>query len=58
MDFVKTRTRETFLSYYRIYNNNLPQHLSIEKFLALQNLRKKKETVIQKSDKGNSLAIP
>ena len=33
------------------------QHLSKEEFLALQNLRKNKNIVIQKSDKGNSAVI-
>ena len=40
LDFVKTRTKEAALSSYRNYNNNVPQHLSEEEFLALQNLRK------------------
>ena len=55
LDFVKTRTKEEPLSSYRNYNNNVPQHLSKEEFLALQNLRKNKNIVIQKSDKGNSV---
>ena len=57
MDFVKTRTKEVALSSYRNYNNNVPQHLSKEEFLALQNLRKNKNIVIQKSDKGNSAVV-
>ena len=56
-DFVKTRTKEAALSSYRNYNNNVPQHLSKEEFLALQNLRKNKNIVIQKSDKGNSVVV-
>ena len=40
LDFVKTRTKEAALSSYRNYNNNVPQHLCKEEFLALQNLRK------------------
>ena len=52
-DFVKTRTKEAALSSYQNYNKNVPQHLSKEEFLALQNLRKNKNIVIQKSDKGN-----
>ena len=35
----------------------MPQHLSKEEFLALQNLQKKRNIVIQKSDKGNSVVI-
>ena len=57
LDFVKARTKEAALSSYRNYNNNVPQHLSKEEFLALQNLRKNKNIVIQKSDKGNSVVI-
>ena len=57
LDFVKTRTKEIALSSYRNYNNNVPQHLSKEEFLALQNLRKSRNTVIQKSDKSNSVVI-
>ena len=35
----------------------MPKHVSNEKMLALQNLRKKKNTVIQKSGKSNSTVI-
>ena len=56
-DFVKTRTKKAALSSYRNYNNNVPQHLSKEEFLALQNLCKNENFVIQKSDKGNSVVI-
>ena len=57
LDFVKTRTKEVALSSYRNYDNNVPQHLSKQEFLALQNLRKNKNIGIQKSDKGNSLVV-
>ena len=57
LDFVKTRTKEAALSSYRNYNNNVPQRLSKEDFLALQNLRKNKNIVIQRSDKGNSVVV-
>ena len=57
LDFVKTRTKEAALSSYRNYNNNVPQHLSKEEFLALQNVRKNKNIAIQKSDKGNSVVV-
>ena len=57
LDFVKTRIKEVALSTYRNYNDNVPQHLSKEEFLALQNLRKNKNIVIQKSDKGNSVVV-
>ena len=52
LDFVKTRTKEAPLSSYRNYHNNVPQYLSKEEFLALQNLCKNKNIVIQKSDRG------
>ena len=55
--FVKTRTKEAILSSYRSYNNNVPQHLSKKEFLALQNLRKSKNIVIQKCYKRNSVVI-
>ena len=57
LDFGKTRAKEAALSSYRNYNNNVPQHLSKEDFLALQNLHKNKILVIQKSDKGNSVVV-
>ena len=57
LDFVKTRTKDAALSCYRNYNNNLPRYFSNEEFLALQNLRKNKNIVIQKSDQGNSIVI-
>ena len=57
LDFVKTRTKEAALSSYRNYNSNVPQHLSKQEFLALQNLRKNKNVVIQISDKGNSVVV-
>ena len=52
LEFVKTRTKEEALPSYRNYKNNVPQYLSKEE---LQNLRK--NIVIEKSDKGNSVAI-
>ena len=57
LDFIKTRTKEAAFSSYRNYNNNVPQHLPKEEFLALQNLRKNKKIVIQKSNKGHSVVI-
>ena len=38
LDFVKAKTKEAALSSYRSYNNNIPQNLSKEEFIALQNL--------------------
>ena len=57
LDFVKTRTKEVALPSNQNYNNNASQHLFREEFLALQNLRKNKNIVIQKSDKSNSVVI-
>ena len=36
LDFVKAKTKEEAISSYRSYNNNVPQNLSEEKFIALQ----------------------
>ena len=57
LDLVKIKIKEEALPSYRNDNNNVPQHLFQEEFLGLQNLRKKKNIVIQKSDKGNSVVI-
>ena len=55
--FVKAKTEEAALFSYRSYNNNVPQNLSKEEFIALQNLSKNKNLIILKSDKNNSVAI-
>ena len=47
LNFIKARTKEAPLSSYWNYNNNVPQHLSKEEFLALQNLCKNKNIVIK-----------
>ena len=57
LDSVKAKTKEATLSSYRSYNNNAHQSLSKEEFIALQNLSKNKDLIIQKSDKGNSTVI-
>ena len=57
LDFVKTKTKEAALSSYRSYTNNMPQNLSKEEFIALLNLSKNKELIIQKFNKGNSVVI-
>ena len=56
LDFVNTKIKETALSSFRQCNNNLPQNLSKEELAALTVLSKK-DTVIEKSEKGNSVAI-
>ena len=35
IDFIKTKTKDIALSSFRIYNNNVPQHLSKGEFNAL-----------------------
>ena len=57
LDFVKTKSKEAALSSNRTYNNNVPQNLSSDEFLALTNLSKNKDLIIQKSDTGNSVVI-
>ena len=54
LDFVKAKTKEGALSSYRSYNNIVPQNLSKEEFISLQNFSKNKDLIIRKSGKGNS----
>ena len=49
--------KEAALSSYKSYDNNVPQNLSKGEFFGLQNLSKNKYSIIQKSDKGNSVVI-
>ena len=56
LNFVKSETKEEAPSSYRTYNN-MSQNLSINELIALQNLSQSKDLIIQKSDKGNSVAI-
>ena len=55
LDLVQTR-KERALSSYRSYNRVL-QHLSNKDFLALLNLHKNKDIVLQKSGEGNSVVL-
>ena len=55
--FIKTRAKEAALSSYRNYNDNVLKHHSKDEFLALENLHRNKNIVIQKSDKDKSLVI-
>ena len=57
LDFIKKKTKVIALSSFRSYNNNVPQHLSKGKFDDLKNLFQNKQSVIQKSDKSNSIVI-
>ena len=54
---VEAKTKEAALSSYRTYNNNVPQSLFNDGFIALQNLFKQDGLAIQKSDNGNSVGI-
>ena len=56
LDFVRKKTKETTLLSFRQYNKNPQQNLSKEELTTLINLSKK-DIVIQKSDKGNSVVI-
>ena len=57
LDFIKTKTKDITLSSFRIYNDNVPQHLSKGEFDALKSLFQNKQIVFQKTDKGNSIVI-
>ena len=45
LHFINTRAKETDLFSCQNSNSNVPQHLSKDEFLALQNLRKNKESL-------------
>ena len=56
LEFLKTKIKDVTLSSLRYFN--VPQHLSDSEFQALKNLsRLKKEVIVQKSDKGNSVVL-
>ena len=55
LDFVKTSVKETAVSSYWNYNNNVLRHLFKEEFHALQNPNNYNEIGIQKSDKNDSV---
>ena len=57
LDFIKTRIKDTALTYFRNYNANVPQHLYNQEFEALKTLSENCNLVIQKADKGNSVVI-
>ena len=58
LELLKTKIKNVALSSLRYFNLNVPQHLSDSEFQALKNLsRLKKEVIIQKSDKGNSVVL-
>ena len=58
LEFLKTKIKDVALSRLRYFNLNVSQHLSDSEFQALKNLfRLKKEVIVQKSDKGNSVVL-
>ena len=58
LEFPKTKIKDVGLSSLRYFNLNVSQHLSDSDFQALQNLSNlKKEIIIQKFEKGNSIAL-
>ena len=57
LDFMKTRIKDTALTYFRNYTADVPQHLSNERFEALKTLSTNCNLVIQKADKSNSAFI-
>ena len=57
LDFAKAKTKEAALSSFGPYKNNVPQNLFNDEFIALQNLSKNTDLIIQKSGKGNSVVI-
>ena len=55
LDFAKAKTKEATTSLYITCNDNLPQNLSYDEFMALEKLSKNKDLIIQKYDKGTSM---
>ena len=57
-EVLKTRIKDCTFSSFNSYNENgAPLNLTLEEFAALKSLSKNKNLIIQKSDKGNSIAI-
>ena len=54
---LKPKLRKQHYLLIDLTNNNIPQILSRKEFIALQNLSKHKDLIIQKSDKCNSAVI-
>ena len=57
LDYAKTKIKDLVLISFRNYNANIPQHLSNEEFEVLKNLSANCNLIIQKADKGNSVAL-
>ena len=57
-EYLKTRIKDCVFSSFNSYNENgAPLNLTPEEFAALKSLSKNKNLIIQKSDKGSSIAI-
>ena len=57
-EVLKTRTKDCAFSSFNSYNENgTPLKFTLEEFAALKSLPKSKNLIIQKLDKGNSVAI-
>ena len=57
-EVLKTRIKDCAFSTFNSYNeNDVPSNLTPAKVAILKSLSKNKSLIIQKSDKGNSLAI-
>ena len=59
LEFIRTRIKDVALSSFRDFKSNSIEdnNLTKDEQLALKNLAAKKDLVIQKSDKGNSIVI-
>ena len=58
LEFLKTKIKDVALSTLRYFNLNVPQHLSDNEFQALEDFSGlKKEAIVQKSDKDNSVVL-
>ena len=55
--FLKTRLKDSTFTSFRSYNYKSEINLTKNERLALNNLFNNKNTVIQKSDKGNSVVL-
>ena len=58
-DFIKTKLKEAALSSYYNFNNHShnDDSLTTDEFNALETLANKRDLIIQKSDKGNSIVL-
>ena len=58
LEFLQTKIKDVALSSLRYFNLNAPRYLSDNELQALKNLsRFKKEVIIRKTEKGNSVVL-